>query len=177
MLLEATMQGMTIQLSNRQTSKKQMSVEVSMMGNVMQKTVINPTQAYNEIQGQKIEMKGVDLENAQKEASLFPELVADLDQISLKGIVSVDGKDAYEIKWSDKKTFYYAVDGFLKIQMVETMEIQGQIQTSTTSFNDYKAVEGILFPHKITMDMGPQKMDFEVKSITLNEPMSDELFE
>jgi len=177
MLLEATMQGMTIQLSNRQTSKKQMSVEVSMMGNVMQKTVINPTQAYNEIQGRKIEMKGVDLENAQKEASLFPELVADLDQISLKGIVSVDGKDAYEIKWSDKKTFYYAVDGFLKIQMVETMEIQGQIQTSTTSFNDYKAVEGILFPHKITMDMGPQKMDFEVKSITLNEPMSDELFE
>ncbi len=146
MLLEATMQGMTIQLSNRQTSKKQMSVEVSMMGNVMQKTVINPTQAYNEIQGRKIEMKGVDLENAQKEASLFPELVADLDQISLKGIVSVDGKDAYEIKWSDKKTFYYAVDGFLKIQMVETMEIQGQIQTSTTSFNDYKAVEGILIP-------------------------------
>ena len=176
-LSEATMQGMTIQLSNQQTSKKQMKVEVSMMGNVMQKTVVNQTQGYNEMQGQKMEMKGDELENALKEASLFPELEANSDQVSLKGIVSVDGKDAYEIQWSDKKTIFYAVDGFLKIQTVETVEMQGQIQTSTTSFNEYKAVEGILFPHKITMDMGPQKMDFELKSITLNEPMSDSLFE
>ena len=57
-ILEASMQGMTIQLSNRQTTKKQMRVEVSMMGNVMQKTVVNQTKGYNEMQGQKMEMKG-----------------------------------------------------------------------------------------------------------------------
>ena len=176
-ILEASMQGMTIQLSNRQTTKKQMRVEVSMMGNVMQKTVVNQTKGYNEMQGQKMEMKGEELENTLKDISIFPELEIDSDQISLKGIVSVDGVDAYEIKWSDNKTFFYAVEGFLKLQTVETTEIQGQIQSSTTSFSDYKTVEGIRFPHLVRQDMGPQKIDFQVKSIILNEPMPDSLFE
>ena len=175
--IKANMQGMTIQLSNRQTTKKQMRIEVSMMGNVMQKTVVNQTKGYNEMQGQKMEMKGEELENTLKDISIFPELEIDSDQISLKGIVSVDGVEAYEIKWSDNKTFFYAVEGFLKLQTVETMEIQGQIQSSTTYFSDYKTVEGIRFPHLVRQDMGPQKIDFQVKSIILNEPMPDSLFE
>jgi len=174
---EASMQGMTIQVSNRQTAKKQMRVEVSMMGNVMQKMVINSSKGYNEMQGQKIELKGKEFENALKDAALFPELEVDPNQISLKGIAVVDGKDAYEIQWSDNKSNYYAVDDFLKIQTVETMEMGEQVQSSTTSFSNYKAVEGISFPHTFQQNMGPQKMDFQVKSILLNEPMEDSLFE
>ena len=174
---EATVQGMTLQVSNRQTTKKQMRVEVSMMGNLMQKTVINATKGYNEMQGQKMEMKGEELENAQKDAAIFPELEIDPDQISLKGIVSIDGVDAYKIKWSDNKTVFYAVEDFLKLQTEITIKIQGQIQSSTTSFSDYKAIEGIRFPHLVKQDMGPQKIDFQVKSIILNEPMPDSLFE
>jgi hypothetical protein len=174
---EASMQDMVLKVSNRQTTKKQMRVEVSMMGNVMQKTVINATKGYNEMRGQKMEMKGEELENALKNVAIFPELEIDPDQISLQGIVSVDGIDAYEIKWSDNKTVFYAVEDFLKLQTVETMEMQGQIQSSTTSFSDYKAVEGIRFPHLVKQDMGPQKIDFQVKSIILNEPMPDSLFE
>ena len=174
---EASMQGMALQVSNRQTTKKQMRVEVSMMGNVMQKTVINATKGYNEMQGQKMEMKAEELENALKDVAIFPELEIDPDQISLQGIVSVDGIDAYEIKWSDNKTVFYAVENFLKLQTVETMEMQRQIQSSTTSFSAYKAVEGIRFPHLVKQDMGLQKIDFQVKSIILNEPMPDSLFE
>lgn len=174
---EATMQGMTIQVSNRQTAKKQMLVEVSMMGNVMQKTVVNSTRGYNEMQGQKMEMKEEELENALRDAALFPEMEIDPNQISLKGIAVVDGEDAYEIKWSDDKTHFYAVDDFLKLQTVETIEMQGQIQTSTTVFKDYKTYEGIKFPHTIHQDMGPQKVDFHVKSIILNDAMPDSLFE
>ena len=101
----------------------------------------------------------------------------DPNQISLEGIVVVDGKDAYEIKWSDNKTNFYAVDNFLKLQTLETMEMQGQVQSSRTSFSNYKTVKGIRFPHNVQQDMGPQKMDFTVKSITLNDPMYDSLFE
>ena len=106
-------------------------------------------------------------ENALKNVAIFPELEIDPDQISLQGIVSVDGIDAYEIKWSDNKTVFYAVEDFLKLQTVETMEMQGQIQSSTTSFSDYKAVEGIRFPHLVKQDMGPQKIDFQVKQVLL----------
>tara|TARA_A100001011_G_scaffold75491_1_gene77610 strand:- start:6735 stop:8804 length:2070 start_codon:yes stop_codon:yes gene_type:complete len=174
---EASMQGMKIQVSNRQTAKKQMLLEISMMGKVMQKTVLNTSKGYNEIRGQKMEMNKEQYENALKEAALFPELEIDFNQISLVGILSIDGKDAYEIKWSDKKTIYYGTDDFLKLQIVETKEREGQVQSSITTLKNYKIVEGILFPHKISQDMGVQKMDFEVKSITLNEPLSNSLFE
>ncbi len=174
---EASMQDMTIKVSNQQTAKKQMRVEVSMMGNIMQKMVINPSKGYNEMQGQKIELKGKEFENALKDAALFPELEIDPNQISLKGIVVVDGKDAYEIQWSDNKSIFYAVDDFLKLQTVETMEMGEQVQSSTISFSNYKALEGIRFPHTVQQDMGPQKVDFQVKSIILNEPMEDSLFE
>ena len=174
---EANMQGMTLQVSKRQTTKKQMLIEVSMMGNVMQKTVVNPNKGYNEMQGQRMDMVEQELQNALKDAAIFPEMEVDPNQISLEGIVVVDGKDAYEIKWSDNKTNFYAVDNFLKLQTVETMEMQGQVQSSTTSFSNYKTVKGIRFPHTVQQDMGPQKMDFTVKSITLNDPMYDSLFE
>lgn len=176
-IAEANMQGMTIQVSNRQTAKKQMLVEVSMMGNVMQKTVVNSSKGYNEMQGQKMEMKGEELENALRDTAVFPEMEIDSNQISLEGIAIIDGEDAYEIKWSDNKTHFYAVDDFLKLQTVETIEMQGQVQTSTTVFKDYKTFEGIKFPHTIHQDMGPQKVDFHVKSIILNDAMPDSLFE
>jgi predicted Zn-dependent peptidase len=174
---EASMQGMTIRVSKQQTAKKQMRVEVSMMGNVMQKMVINPSGGYNEMQGQKMDLKGKEFENALKDADLFPEMNVDPDKILLEGIVIVNGKDAYKIKWSDNKSHFYAVDDFLKIQTMETLKVQGQVQSSTTTFSNYKAVEGIRFPHTVQQDLGPQKVDFQVKSITLNEPMKDNLFE
>ena len=174
---EANMQGMTIQVSNRQTAKKQKLLEVKMMGNVMQKTVLNTSKGYNEMHGQKMEMNDEQFENAIQDAALFPELEVDLNQILLVGIVSVDGKDAYEIKWSNTKTIYYSVENFLKLKIGETIKMDKKVKTNTTTLKDYKSVEGILFPHQISQDMGPQKMDFQVKSITLNEPMSESLFE
>ena len=174
---EANMQGMTIQVSSRQTNKKQMLIEVNMMGNVMQKTVINPNKGYNEVQGQRIDMKEQELQNRLKDVAIFPEMEVDPNQISLEGIVAVDGIDAYEIKWSDNKTNFYAVDDFLKLQTLETMEIQGKVQSSITSFSNYMTVEGIRFPHTIQQDMGPQKIDFIVKTIFLNDQIDDNLFE
>ena len=137
---EASMQGMKIQVSNRQTAKKQMLLEISMMGKVMQKTVLNTSKGYNEIQGQKMEMNKEQYENALQDAALFPELEIDFNQITLVGILSIDGKDAYEIKWSDKKTIYYGTDDFLKLQIVEITEREGQVQSSITTLKNYKVL-------------------------------------
>ena len=101
------MKGTTIQVLNKQTNKNQLLVEVSMMGNIMQKIVLNQTKGYNETRGQKMEMKENELEEARKDAIIFPELEVNEEQIKLKGIVSLNGIDAYEIKWSDNKTVYY----------------------------------------------------------------------
>lgn len=175
--LEASMQGMSIQVSNKQTDKNQLLVEVKMMGNVMQKTVLNQTTGYNEVRGQKTEMKGKELDKALESADIFPELNIKPEQIKLKGIVSLNGINAYEIKWSDDKTVYYSTTDYHKIQEVESSDMQGRVVNITKMYGDYQAIDGILFPQKITQDMGPQKIDFKVISITLNEPLAPHLFE
>ena len=44
-------------------------------------------------------------------------------------------------------------------------------------YSDYQSVEGILFPQKITQNMGYQKINFKVTSISLNEQLSEDEFE
>ena len=147
------MKGTTIQVLNKQTNKNQLLVEVSMMGNIMQKIVLNQTKGYNETRGQKMEMKENELEEARKDAIIFPELEVNEEQIKLKGIVSLNGIDAYEIKWSDNKTVYYSTINYYKVQEIESSEIQGELVNLTKTYSDYQAVEGILFPQKTTQNM------------------------
>jgi predicted Zn-dependent peptidase len=176
-LLEASMKGITIQVLNKQTNKNQLLVEVSMMGNIMQKKVLNQTKGYNETRGQKMEMKENELEEAIKDAIIFPELEINEEQIELKGIVSLNGIDAYEIKWSDNKTVYYSTINYYKVQEIESSEIQGELVNLTKTYSDYQAIEGILFPQKTTQNMGSQLINFKVSSIKLNDTFSRDLFE
>ena len=176
-LLEASMKGTTIQVLNKQTNKNQLLVEVSMMGNIMQKIVLNQTKGYNETRGQKMEMEENELEEARKDAIIFPELEVNEEQIKLKGIVSLNGIDAYEIKWSDNKTVYYSTINYYKVQEIESSEIQGELVNLTKIYSDYQAVEGILFPQKTTQNMGSQLINFKVSYIKLNDTFSRDLFE
>ena len=48
---------------------------------------------------------------------------------------------------------------------------------NTVTFGDYREVSGILFPFTISQTMGPQKIDFIVKEIKINEGVSDKDFE
>ena len=176
-LLEASMQGMTIQVLNKQTNKNQLLTEVSMMGNIMQKTVLNQTKGYNEIRGKKTEMMGKELEEAIRDAIIFPELKVNQDQIKLNGIVSLNGEDAYEIRWSKNKTVYYSTSNYYKIQEVQSSEIQGKLINITKIYSDYQFIEGILIPQKTTQNMESQKINFKVTSIIFNEQLSEDIFE
>ena len=50
-----------------------------------------------------------------------------------------------------------------------TQEAQGQSFTSTIGYDDYKEISGILFPFAISQEFGPQKLDFIVKEVKVNE--------
>ena len=53
----------------------------------------------------------------------------------------------------------------------------GQTMTSTISYSDYQEISGIQFPFTISQTMGPQKLDFAVKEMKVNEGISDSDFE
>ena len=169
------MQGMQLEIVSKKTIQKQSYLTVSMMGNEMQKQVLNKNKGYSEAQGQRMELSGDELEEAIKDSQIFPEI--GLDPSAIKVSVSdVDGVAAYELAVSPNKSFFYDQETFLKIKISETQEVQGNAMTQETLLGDYKAVDGILFPHKTTQSFGPQSIDFITQSIELNATIDAAIF-
>ena len=46
----------------------------------------------------------------------------------------------------------------------------------TTYYDDYRLVDGILFPYVIRAPIGPQSLDFNVMNISVNPQVSDSDF-
>ena len=176
-IASASMQGMTLEIESKKTNAQQSFLAVKMMGNVMQKQVVNKTEGYNEAQGQRMPMDAAALAKALPDTAVFTELVLDPTQISLAGIVDVNGTKAYELKVSESKSYFYSVESGLKIKISETQEMGGNTITQETVIGDYKAVDGILFPHTLTQSFGPQKIDFVTSTIELNISFTDEDFQ
>ena len=172
-----SMQGMSLEIESKKTNQQQSAVAVKMMGNTMQKIVVNKDKGYTEAQGQHIPMGEEQLSAALAETAIFAELALDPANVSLAGVVDVDGTKAYELKISASKSFFYAVDSHLKIKVSETQEMQGNTITQETLIGDYKEIDGLLFPHKITQSFGPQKIDFITSNIELNVDFADEDFQ
>lgn len=174
MLADANIQGMQLNLKTKQTSDGKSMQEVSMGGNVMNKSVFNGEKGFTMMQGQKMPYNEEQIAAAKAEASLFPELSP--GEAKVQGIEQVDGKDAYAVKMNDITTNYYAVDSGLKIQSVKTVNQGGQTMTIPTGFSDYRDVEGVKFPFSISQSMGPQSFEFTINEILINKGISPEDF-
>ena len=68
------MQGMTLQMEEKKVGNTKMIMEIKMMGNTMQRIVINQANAYMEMQGQRMDLKGDDEDSVMKGLPLFTEL-------------------------------------------------------------------------------------------------------
>ena len=130
---------------------------MKVMGNVMQKQVVNKDYAYIEMQGQKMDLEGKLFEQMLADAAIFPELNLDLDTVELVGITEVDGKKAYEVKITEGMLNFYDVESHLKIQVSQTVEIMGNSQTNVVKMNDYKRGKQHSFPLQDRDEYGPSK--------------------
>ena len=166
-VIQGTMQGMQLEIISKKTPQKQSYFTISMMGNVMQKQVVNKDKGYSEAQGQRTELSGDELENALEESAIFAEINLDPSNIKVS-ISDVNGVAAYELAVSPNKSFFYDQETHLKIKISETQEVEGNTIKQETLIGEYKEVDGILFPHKTTQSFGPQSIDFFTQSIELN---------
>lgn len=178
MVAEATIQGNTLELEMKKTNAGQMLQNVKFAGNSMQKQVLDGDKAYAVVQGQRKDLSGEELDKIKEESAPFPELnYLAAGGISLEGIEVVGDKKAYKLKITDNKTAFYDVETGLKLQDITLQEVQGQQVSSTAGYSDYKEVSGILFPYALSQTAGPQKFDFIVKEVKVNEGVSAADFE
>ncbi|MEM8847304.1 MAG: pitrilysin family protein [Bacteroidota bacterium] len=178
MFAEAQMQGLTLELELKKTSKDQFMQNIKVAGNSMQKQVLDGDKGYMVAQGQRKDLSDEEIKKIKEESAAFPELnylVA--GDISLEGVESVGDKKAYRLKITDSKSAFYDIETGLKLQEIEVQEVQGQQMSQTLQLSDYKEVSGIQFPFKLLQTAGPQTFDFTVKEIKVNEGVSAVDFE
>lgn len=162
----------TLTLVTKRTKDGKQLTEVSMGGMVVQKVVFDGEKGYQVTQGQKQDIPEEQLETY-KETSLFAELEVPEDA-EVTGIEAVDGEDAYVVKLSDQQSEYYGVESGLKLQ---TVEVAPTGQEAVTGYGDYKAVQGVKFPHVMSLPLGPQSLEMKAEEIKVNENVSDADFE
>jgi len=171
---EAELQpGMMMNLEMKKTSKNQMAQEVTAAGMSFMKTVVDGNAGYVVIQGKRKDMSPEEVQKTKTEASPFPEVNYLSQNVTLVKIENVDGQNAYKIKVNDEMSVYYSVETGLKIKE----ERATPAGASFLFYSDYKEVSGIKFPFKLAQTMGPQKFDFKVKEVKVNQGVSDSDFD
>jgi predicted Zn-dependent peptidase len=170
----ATIQGTPLLMTNKAAAPNKSLMTIAVMGNVMQKIIFDGEKGYQEARGQKKDMTGEELAKAKSENALFSDL--NYSSGKLLRIEPIDGKNTVVLESGDKEIFYDMTSG-LKVKEVQTVKTpDGKEVKVPTTFTDYKAVNGIMFPHSVALKSGPMTLDFKVKEIKINEGVSEEDF-
>ena len=166
-------QGTALEMTSKITSSNKLAIEMKAMGMTMMKQVVNEKGAYVTQQGQRKDLDGDKLAEVKASAMPFDELkLSQKADVTLDGIESFNGSDAYVIK-NGKSTLYYDVTSGLKIGKAVVQEANGQKMTQITNFGDYKEVKGIKFPFKTSLSFGPQEIEFKTTEVKINEGVTD----
>ena len=176
----SNIQGTVLEMYSIKNNQNQSLMEMSAMGMTVVKTVFNKFQGYNEVNGQRIPLTEVELEQAIINSALFSELNFDFSLVELVGTSDVEGEKAYEIKVTDNKSVLYSVDTGLKLKEVESQEVEGNLIVGETYYREYEEVEGILLPKVINQVSAsipiPGGITFKTTSIKLNVETNDSDF-
>jgi len=123
--------------------------------------------------------EGPEVESLKYSATIFEQLNYGNDGyvVELKGNDNLDGVNVYKLVVTDpsgsKKTEYYNAENS---QLIRQVAIQGG-QNITTDLSDYKEVDGVMYPHKITITgAAPVPLVSEVSEVLINGDISDEVF-
>jgi zinc protease len=150
-------------------------------GEVEQTILFSNEMGFVKINDQVKEILGVELAKLKNESTL--NLLLNLDttviHISLLGIDTVMNKPAYKILLKNSSLnwiHYYDVKTGFKVMDVKPVTSTQRTYLQETYYSDFRPVDGIYFPFKITQKLGQQNMEFDVISIKLNTGLDDSEF-
>ena len=119
-------QSFVLEFYSLKNNQNQSLATVTAGGMMVQKSVFNKYQGYNEVNGQRVPLTDSELESAIIDSALFSELNYDFSTIELIGTSVVNDEKVYEIKITDNKTEYYSIESGLKVKEIETTEVEGE---------------------------------------------------
>lgn len=172
---EAAFNGAALTLVTKSAAPNKSYMTLTGFGQTLQKQIFDGEKGYNEAQGRKMDMTAEEIAKAKAKIAPFGD--ANNKNGKLDRIEPLDGKNAYVIILKDGREIFYDVASGLRVKSVEVVKApNGQEIKIPTNFSDYKAVNGILMPHKIDRSTGRMTLNFVVKEVKMNEGVSDEDF-
>jgi len=175
MVSNATIQGTPLVMTTKASAPNKTLMTISVMGNTMQKVVFDGEKGYQEAQGRKTDMKPEDITEGKEANAIFNDL--NYTSGKLTRIEPIDGKNTIVLKIGNEEVFYDMTSG-LKVKSVKTVKTpDGKEVKVPTTYGDYKAVEGIMFPHSIEIKSGPMNLNFKISEIKINKGVEDKDFE
>ena len=178
----ASMQGMSLEITSIKKAPNKSLEKVSAGAMEFQKVVFDGTQGIEVVQGQTTPMDEQKLSEALVESSIFPEMDYQKlgAKLTLNGLEKVDNQDSYvvevELPTGKKSFMYFSKDSGLKLKESAIVETpQGTISQSVL-YSDYQEVEGVKYPYKASISLGPQILEAETTSLQVNSGVSDDLF-
>lgn len=162
-------------------NKEAMKIEAQ--GMVFQSSYYDGTKGSEmNMQTGKKAMTAEEIAAKKKGEGLFPEATYKTSgmKYEIKGIETIAGKDYYVLTTNDgeKESFdYFDAATNLKFKTVSITKKEEETIEVTIMYDDYKEVNGFLFPHKLNQIMGEMTLSGAVKSIEFNGEVDKTLFE
>jgi zinc protease len=175
-IASGTMQGAPVELTSKTTTAHKQMREMKVMGMSMMKQVVNDKTAYIIQQGQRKEITGEELIEVKASAVPFDELeLLNKSTLFLESIENYNDADTYIVKDGDSK-YYFDVKTGLKVAETKSMDVGGQVTSLTTSFSDYREINGIKIPYVTNLNIGMEIL-LTTTDVKVNEGISDADFE
>lgn len=174
MAIEAT-------IARKRPDMYMMEMKAEGMGTVMKQVYDGTSAKMSGMQGEQI-LEGDDLEEMKNSARFNPELdyLNDKYQLELTGMSKVDDQPAYVLSITDSDgevvTEYYSAETGLKLREETTQETPQGPMTSTSTFSDYREVNGVMYPYVIKAQTGPQSIKMTATEVKVNTGIDSGLF-
>jgi hypothetical protein len=160
-----------------------MSFETVKAGEMeFQKQVFNGSEGIEVVQGQTKPLDEKQIKESLIESQIIPEMKYQQlgVTLALTGLEKVGDEETYVVEVtqpSGKKSYsYFSRESGLKLKESATLDTPQGSFTQGVEYGDYQDVDGVKFPYRAIISMGPQKMEAEVVSIELNTGVSDDVF-
>ncbi len=148
--------------------------KMEMPGMVLQKSYFDGNSGYTfSMQGGREDLKAEEISAKQKASGLIPELNYKSKGMNyeIKGIENIDGEDCYVLYTTDgeSESFdYFSSTSFMKLRTTNLRKMEDELIETTTTFSDYKDINGFKFGHTFSLSVGKMTLSGTVKSIEVN---------
>ena len=158
-------------------------VQKMQAGTLVQKTIFDGLRGVTSGGGRSTEIVGDNLELLKFEAQMNG--IMKLDQLwietKLIGEETIDDRPTYKVRFSPKIgkswTANFDKENGLQLRQEREVDTPNGPLIQITAYDDYRAVDGVLFPFEISQSAGAQEIDTNVLFININEPIEDSEFD